>query len=245
MAKGFARLGILFVSLSFAGVAGAVTVADLLISEVMVNPAAVSDTRGEWFELYNPTEDTLNLRDIVIGDDGGDTHRIETDLLILPDHFLTLARNGDPAMNGGFAADYVYDDFALSNSGDEIVLRRDGTDLLRLAYGTAFDTPGRSRELVGLPMIAENYGLTLAGLTYGIGDIGTPGGKGSVDLAPSTVPLPAGVWLFLTGLAALLKLGGADNRDKSRQPRGRLARAGKCLATGTTLPGTQVRGMAL
>jgi hypothetical protein len=122
MAKGIARMGILFLSLLVITAARAVTVGDLLISEIMVNPAAVSDARGEWFELYNPTDDEINLRGIVIGDDGRDSHKIETDLLILPGHFLTLGRNGDALSNGGFVADYVYDDFTLSNSGDEILL---------------------------------------------------------------------------------------------------------------------------
>ena len=206
MAKGIARLGIVFSLLLTTYSAGAVTVADLLISEVMVNPAAVSDTRGEWFELYNPTTESINLRDITLGDDGRDRHRIETDLLILPAHFLTLARNGDSALNGGLSADYVYDDFTLSNSGDEILLLQGPDELLRFEYDGDFDVAGQSRELLGLPMTSENYGLTLAGLTYGIGDIGTPGAQGSVNLTPSAVPLPAAGWLFVTGVLALLKL---------------------------------------
>ena len=204
MAKGIAQLGILLSSLLINTGAGAVTVGDLLISEVMVNPAAVSDTRGEWFELYNPTADEINLRDIIIGDDGGDSHTIETDLLILPGHFLTLARNGDNAINGGLDADYIYDDFTLSNSGDEIVLREGPIEKLRLEYGSAFDAAGQSRELISLPMIAANYGLTLAALTYGLGDIGTPGTSGSTSLAPSAVPLPAAAWLFITAILAIL-----------------------------------------
>lgn len=206
MANGIARLGIVFSLLLTAGGAGAVTVADLLISEVMVNPAAVSDTRGEWFELYNPTTEAINLRDITIGDDGGDRHRIETDLLILPAHFLTLARNGDSALNGGLSVDYVYDDFTLSNSGDEIRLLEGPLELLRLEYGSGFDVAGQSRELTGLPMTSENYSLTLASLVYGHGDIGTPGAPGSTSLAPSAVPLPATAWLFITGILALLKV---------------------------------------
>ncbi len=116
MAKGIARLGILFSSLLVITGVQAVTVGDLLISEIKVNPAAVSETRGEWFELYNPTDDDINLRDIVIGDDGSDSHTIETDLLILPSHFLTLGRNGDPSLSSDFVVAYVNDDYTLSNS---------------------------------------------------------------------------------------------------------------------------------
>ena len=64
MAKEIARLGILSLLLITTNAAAA-TVADLLISEVMVNPAAVSDTRGEWFELYNPT--TEEIKDALPG----------------------------------------------------------------------------------------------------------------------------------------------------------------------------------
>jgi hypothetical protein len=205
MAKGIARMGVLFLSLLVITAAHAVTVGDLLISEIMVNPAAVSDARGEWFELYNPTDDEINLRGIVIGDDGRDSHKIETDLLILPGHFLTLGRNGDALSNGGFVADYVYDDFTLSNSGDEILLSEGPIEHLRLDYGGSFDVAGQSRELTGLSMIESSYSLTLAGLTYGLGDIGTPGEHGSFSLAPSAVPLPAAAWLFITGVLVMLK----------------------------------------
>ena len=205
MAKEIARRGLILTSLLITTNAAAVTVADLLISEIMVNPGAVSDTRGEWFELYNPTTEEINLNSITIGDDGGDSHKIETDLLILPGHFLTLARNGDTTLNGGLSADYVYDDFTLSNSGDEILLHDGPLELLRLEYGSDFDSVGQSRELVGLPMIEANYGLTLASLTYGIGDLGTPGAPGSASLAPSAVPLPAAAWLFITAIIGIFK----------------------------------------
>lgn len=203
-AKGFARLGTVSLLLFNLGQAPAATVDYLFISEIMANPAAVSDSRGEWFELFNPTADPVNLRGIDLMDDGGDLHRIESDLLILPGRFLTLARNGDASSNGGFAADYVYADFTLSNGADEIVLTRDANELLRLDYAAGFAVAGRSRELDGLPMRADNYVLTLAALTYGLGDIGTPGNAGSANPAVSAVPLPGAAWLFASGLIAFV-----------------------------------------
>jgi len=201
-AKGIAHLGLLCSLSLFTNLGHAVTVSDLLISEVMANPAALSDARGEWFELYNPTTETINLREITIGDDANDRHRIETDLLVLPGEYLTLARYLDP----GFTPDYVYDDFTLGNSDDEIVFSDDVSELLRLDYGSDFDAAGRSRELVELPMIEASYDLTLAALTYGLGDIGTPGTAGSTSFVPSAVPIPAAAWLFVSGLLALFSL---------------------------------------
>jgi hypothetical protein len=211
MKKGTARLGIIgFVSLfTFPCIASpcfAMSVSDLLISEVMANPAAISDARGEWLELYNPTIEPINLRGIDLGDDGSNRHRFDTDLLILPGEFLTLARSNDP----GFVPDYVYDDFTLANSSDEVIFRDGLLELLRLDYGSGFVVAGVSRELEQLPMMASNYGLTMASLGYGAGDIGTPGAAGTAGgmlfaslAVPSTVPVPAAVWLFISGLLAI------------------------------------------
>jgi hypothetical protein len=210
-AKGIAHFGLLGSLSLFTGFSHAMPISNLLISEVMANPAALSDARGEWFELYNPTTEEINLRALTLGDDGSDRHRIESDLLILPGEYLTLARYFDP----GFIPDYVYDGFTLSNSGDEIVFSDGISELLRLEYGSDFDAAGRSRELGGLPMIASNYDLTLASFDYGPGDIGTPGEAGSFSLpnssgsagsSVSAVPLPATVWLFISGLLVLFSL---------------------------------------
>ena len=217
-AKGIAHFGLLCSLSLFTGFSHAMTVSDLLISEVMVNPAALSDARGEWFELYNPTAEEINLRGLTLGDDGNDLHRIESDLLILPGEYLTLARYIDP----GFTPDYVYDGFTLSNSGDEIVFSDGMTELLRLEYGGGFEEAGRSRELGGLPMIESNYDLTLASLGYGYGDIGTPGEAGSTSLTtptvplPSAVPIPAAAWLFVSALLGLFSLSSRGSSPTSR-----------------------------
>jgi hypothetical protein len=200
MAKGIAHFGILFSLIIYSGHANAILVSDLLISEVMANPSALPDAHGEWFELYNPTDHEINLRDIWIGDDDRDLHKIETDLLILPTEYLTLARSVDP----GFTPDYVYDNFTLGNGADEIVFSDGLMELLRLDYGAGFVEAGQSRELLGLPQLAPNFGLTFASIGYDLGDIGTPGEAGSVSFDVSPVPLPAAAWLFVSGILAVL-----------------------------------------
>jgi len=240
MAREFTRFGLLSVLLFIHPGANAATVGALLISEVMANPAAVGDAAGEWFELYNPTGEVINLRDITIGDDGRDRHRIDTDLLILPGHFLTLARNGDPSLNGGFTADYAYRDFSLGNTADEIVLRDDSTEWLRLEYGAGFAVAGRSRELNGSVMTLANYLLSPAHAIYGLGDTGSPGSAGSFlpapPAVPSAVPLPPAAWLFGSGLLALFSrrvlAGVKPGLENARQ--GLLAEAGPLR--GSALP---------
>jgi hypothetical protein len=199
MKQASARLGIICSISLFTLPCFAMSVSDLLISEIMANPAAISDARGEWFELYNPTIEPINLRGIDLGDDGRDRHRFDSDLLIMPSEFMTLARSNDP----GFVPDYVYDDFTLANSSDEVIFRDGLLELLRLDYGSGFVVAGVSRELEQLPMMASNYGLTMASLGYGAGDIGTPGTAGGMLFAPSAVPVPAAAWLFISGLLAI------------------------------------------
>jgi len=188
--------------------AGFASVADLYITEIMANPLAVSDTSGEWFELYNPTGQSVDLEGIVLSDDGSNSHIINSasgSLLINPEDYFVLARNGDSASNGGFSADYVYSNFSLGNSSDQIVLSNNSGELLRLDYTSGFAAAGQSTELLGLPMDAMHYGLTDSNQSYGLGDIGTPGSAGA--FSPSPVPLPPALWLFGSGLVGLIGIG--------------------------------------
>jgi hypothetical protein len=79
-------------------------------------------------------------------------------------------------------------------------------------------------------MIEANYGLTLASLTYGIGDLGTPGAPGSASLAPSAVPLPAAAWLFITAIIGIFKFIPAQ-AGISRSPGTTASPATGCCAT--------------
>ena len=229
MAKGIAHFGILFSLIVYSGYTNALLVSDLLISEIMANPAALPDAQGEWFELYNPTDHEINLRDTWIGDDGRDLHKIETDLLILPSEYLTLARGSDP----GFIPDYVYNNFTLGNGADEIVFSDGLTELLRLEYGIGFVEAGQSRELTDISMLASSYLLTQDSLIYGAGEIGTPGSAGNAGLVGSVVPgstsighpvsavpAPATIWLFISGLLTILISSGYSCRTPAT-PRSR------------------------
>lgn len=208
------RVNLALAALLISGNASAALVSDLYITEVMTNPAAVSDTVGEWFELYNPTLETVDLSGITLSDDGSNSHVISSGspLIINPGEYFVMASNGDPMVNGGFTANYVYSGFSLTNSADEIVFSDNGTELLRLNYTSGFGVAGNSMELLAQSMDETNYGLTAAGLTYGLGDIGTPGAAGSFTPA-SPVPVPAAAWLFGSGLLGLL---GISRKRKSR-----------------------------
>ena len=48
----------------------------VVITEVMVNPASVSDSYGEWFEITNTTDSTININGWQVKDSGVDVFTI-------------------------------------------------------------------------------------------------------------------------------------------------------------------------
>ena len=155
----------------------------LVISEVMQNPATVGDTAGEWFELYNPSASaTYNLNGCVISDDGSDLHTITGTVTVTPGAYVTLARGSAP----GFTPDYVYGGaYQLANSSDEVILTCGGVEIDRVAYdnGATFPDPnGASMNLdpARLDSVANDIGSNwcVATVSYN-GDLGTPGAANS------------------------------------------------------------------
>ncbi len=196
-----ARSGILLILFVSTPVAQAALISDLLITEVMANPSEVTDSKGEWFELFNPMTESVDLNQIYIRDDGRNIHQIDhgDPLLILPNQYFVLGRNMNSSTNGGFTADYVYSSFTLGNNDDEIVFSNDADgrdELLRLDYNSKFVSAGRTREL----KIEGNYQLTSLKKTYGLGDIGTPGYSSSAPSSIATIPLPSTGPLLMFGL---------------------------------------------
>lgn len=153
---------------------------DLVITEIMINPDALDDIAGEWFEIYNPSSDTAyNLEGMIISDAGTDSYAISSDLLIYPHEYLTLAASADP----GFEEDYVYSSFSLGNTNDEIILTYSGTEIDSVVYTAAFPiSTGASMELIsGHISDTDNDDETNwaeSSVSYN-GDLGTPGAANS------------------------------------------------------------------
>lgn len=110
---------------------------DIVITEFMANPSSVSDSVGEWFEIYNPTSTDFDLNGLVVGDDGFDIFTINTPLFLPAGGFVVLGRNGDQNINGGVPVDFVYSNFVLGNSGDEIEILNGTIILDKITYNDA------------------------------------------------------------------------------------------------------------
>jgi predicted extracellular nuclease len=161
----------------------------LVINEIMQNPAAVSDSAGEWFELYNPTGSDIDINGWTIKDNGSDSHVIDNGgpLLVPPGGYLVLGNNANQATNGGVVVGYAYPgSWYLGNGDDEVVLL-DGTlnEIDRVEYdgGASFPDPnGASMSLVD-PALDNNVGSNwcTSATPFGDGDLGTPGWENTCE----------------------------------------------------------------
>ncbi len=98
---------------------------DVIIVEIMKNPQDVSDSDGEWFEVFNNTPNQIDFNGWRIADagTGGDTVFVTSSAIAEPFSHFVFGRNGNTAENGDYTADYVYGDgFILANATDEIHL---------------------------------------------------------------------------------------------------------------------------
>ena len=158
----------------------------VVINEVMINPAAVSDAAGEYVELYNSGSTPVDLQGWTLRDDGTDAYTIPAGAAVIqPGGVLVIAAQSDPGLNGGFTADLVWSNFFLSNGGDEVVLVDQGSvEQDRLVYaGSPFtDSSGESLERTS-PRLPTSDGLSwaTARASFGLGDRGTPGATNTLQ----------------------------------------------------------------
>ena len=168
------------VCLLASGPALALSPGDLIINEVMPNPAAVPDSAGEWVEVYNPTNDPIDLLSLLIQDNVG-SHTIGTSVVVPSHGYAVLGRSDDPSLNGGVFVDYQYAGIFLANGGDEVTLLDGATVVSGMNYGSSQSGRSRALRCALLPTVPANYPSTSTALTFGDGDAGTPGAYNQIE----------------------------------------------------------------
>lgn len=132
----------------------------VIITEFMKDPAAVTDTKGEWIEVYNAAPWRVNLEGCTLTDDSGSHHVISTGgagLRFMPGRYLVLGNNADIATNGGVQVDYTYSGFGLGNAADQIVLSRpNGNVLDRVDYDDGVVWPDSGGRSISLKLSARD-----------------------------------------------------------------------------------------
>jgi len=156
---------------------------DIVITEIMQNPSVVYDSKGEYFEVYNTRDFDIDLNGWTISDAISDTHTVSSQNPVsVPAHgYMVLGIEGSTGLNGGVLVGYVYSNFLLGNSSDEIILSYKGaiSDEVHYDGGPNFPDPkGASMNLApnkinsGLNDLGSNWCLSKSKLPGG--DFGTP-----------------------------------------------------------------------
>ncbi|MCK6528813.1 lamin tail domain-containing protein [Myxococcota bacterium] len=162
---------------------------DLMITEVMANPARVSDAAGSWIELAHTGSEAVDLSGVSVETPGG-VHTFADGLVLYPGDRLVLAAESDPLLNGGVGGAVPMPGLDWSEGfrtgGDLVVVDPEGEVLFVVDGFVAQGTPG----LLGVPngsslaldpdvVDPAEAGAPLSwcrGVTsYGAGDFGTPG----------------------------------------------------------------------
>ncbi len=159
---------------------------DLLITEIMYDPDALGDSEGEWLEVLNNSDETVNLKDLVLRRGFNNAlHVIANDVILASGEYAVLARTITATDN----TDYVYGtSITLPNAGEELILNTYGTDgtdgyiICSVDYGDpSFPSvpAGSSLQLSSditsatEAMLGSNWCEST--VAYNTGDLGTPG----------------------------------------------------------------------
>jgi hypothetical protein len=156
---------------------------DLLITEIMYDPTALSDANGEWIEIYNNTDRTINLQNLVFRKDD-DFHVVAGDVALGSHNYFILARTNQAVISDH----YVYGTgISLNNTGAVLALCNygndgsDGSIIFSVDYGTAGFPSATGSSLSLNPNLLNQSDARLASsccisaTAYSTGDLGTPG----------------------------------------------------------------------
>ncbi len=153
----------------------------VVISEVMRNPAVVSDSNGEWFEVHNTTSAPVDMAGWTLTDGASDHHVIKGSLVVPADGYLVLGRDTDIERNGGAPVAYSYGNaFVLSNGNDAIIVSDQYGQRVDEMHWTSTDDPRPNGASIAL----LDGRWCESGPQFGEGDRGTPGAANDCTQRP-------------------------------------------------------------
>ena len=152
--------------------------------EIMPNPSALSDTEGEWFEIYNNSDRVINLQNLILGRNDVNRHTITDSIDLSPGSYMVFERT-ELATD---ASGYTYGSgILLSNTGAVLSIFNEGTEtepgalIFSVDYGGT-DFPNVSGASISLSPERINAADAVMGTSwcssisvYSTGDLGTPG----------------------------------------------------------------------
>jgi hypothetical protein len=199
---------------------------EVRVTEVMPQPAASIASTGQWFELFNTRDASVDFGGLLLTTDqstipdGGFVVPEET--VVAPGGYLVIGQSLVAADNGGAPVTQVATDVGLSAAGYArvSVFTLDGGSDVATVNNFAWDAsvPGESVQtsdgVPGAVLVASGQSFPCAGRmqTFGtLGSIGTPGALNEVCPAPYTVsPLPNAPFVPAPSTATIFTFSSTD-----------------------------------
>lgn len=155
---------------------------NLIVNEIMISPLSSSSTHmGQWIELYNNSDEWVNLADWTIQNENNQEINFNT-ILIPPDEYFVVGASAITSENGNYTPDAVWGAFTLSVEGS-LLLKKTRTDTQEFfSWNNSWDIcQGTSLERINPGWAADDRDSWChSSESYGNGDNGTPGEKNSV-----------------------------------------------------------------
>ena len=138
----------------------------VVINEVLYNPAG-NETEGEFVELYNALNRSVNLTGWTLSDQDGDGVDFTFPAFVLPSHGFVVLHTGKGTDYTAEGVQHFYlgkSSSFLSNTGDDLLLSdADGKGVDYIAWGTgsAIDPPPEGTDWEGVMTAEEGHSLSL------------------------------------------------------------------------------------
>lgn len=204
----------------------------VVVNEIMADPAAVSDDNGEWIEVHNPGAAAVELDGWTLLSNNDAPHVIAAPVTVPAGGYAVLARNGRRNRNGGVSADYEYGTgITLANAADWIALRGPGgVTVDSVAWASAM--PGGATRGVRDPAAdhtdVQGANWQTSTSTFGKGDRGTPGtqndgyvppggGGGDIEVMVRVLDIGQGDANYITNGTSRVFIDGGPSTTAFRQ----------------------------
>ncbi len=161
---------------------------DLVITEVMANPGAVSDNDGEWFEVFVARD--VDLNGLQIGREPTTVMQTLSStecLRVTQGSYIVFADEADSGVNGMIPQVDFDLGFSLTNSGSGLFLAHQDVLLDAVTWASVPDGASRALDPGATNTTANDDDANWCAGTaaYGLGDLGTPGAENDAcDVTP-------------------------------------------------------------
>jgi predicted extracellular nuclease len=154
--------------------------AKVVITELMMNPSAVSDADGEWIELYNAGTSTVDLTGWSVRDGTAGMADWLTTYTLAPGQYVVVGANTNKATNGGATVVSAWNSFGLGNTSGTVQLYNAAGVLAdEVVYGTGWTKPTGASISLKTPSLDNsqpaNWCTESTVWSGSAGDKGTPG----------------------------------------------------------------------